>query len=365
MTSVSLSLTLRAPRRCPARSHPAFTLTEVLAAVGIIAVLISILLPTLSRVRRSAQTVSCAANLRSILLAMQSYTREHDGYFPGGPATTARFLFTSKWADEPAYNNANCPNISQLWDWMTPLAPYLNVPVPTGGSVDERVTRFDLLRKHRAFTCPANDVLAPAFTASGGPVVPTDLAPSYAIATQFHLLPTGTGGKNGGAGRVEGSADLTPPAKYKPLITKIGLPSEKVFVADGARYSNATEPPDVDLNYDASGGGAFGDMGPWSNKTNCWDRSNAVGNAPRGPVDARIYAFRHGTRRQFGPTDSYRLNVGFFDGHVETMGDLQASNPHLWMPRRTFYNPKGNFPMPDDTAKAYGASLAANGNRIR
>src|SRR4051794_4954421 len=172
----------RGARRPFAPGRPAFSLMEVLVAVGIIGVLVAILLPAVSRVRRSAQTVSCMANLRSILLAMQSYTREHNGYFPGGPATTARFLFRSNWADDPTYNNANCPNISQLWDWMTPLAPYMNVPVPTGGSVDERVARFDLLRRHPAFTCPANDILATAFTATGGPTVPTDLAPSYAIA---------------------------------------------------------------------------------------------------------------------------------------------------------------------------------------
>jgi prepilin-type processing-associated H-X9-DG protein len=110
-----------------------------------------------------------------------------------------------------------------------------------------------------------------------------------------------------------------------------------------------------------SGGGAFADMGPWSNGTNSWDRSFAKGNTHRpGTVDARIYAFRHGTRTQFGATDSYRLNCGFFDGHVESMGDLQASNPHMWMPKGTAYDPATakQFKLPNDAQALYGATIA-------
>ena len=99
-------------------------------------------------------------------------------------------------------------------------------------------------------------------------------------------------------------------------------------------------------------------MGAYTDRTNCWDRSLARGNSPRGAVDARIYGFRHGVTRQKGAADAYRFNLGFFDGHVESLGDLQGSNPELWLPKGAYYDPSAGFPMPADTARAYGGNVA-------
>lgn len=71
-----------------------FTLVELLVVIGIIAVLISILLPTLSRARESANRVACASNLRQLANAIVMYTGENKGWFPniavwGGPGATA------------------------------------------------------------------------------------------------------------------------------------------------------------------------------------------------------------------------------------------------------------------------------------
>src|SRR5688572_20571635 len=56
-----------------------FTLVELLVVIGIIAVLIGILLPTLSRARESAKRTECLSNLRSIFQMVKIYENTYNG----------------------------------------------------------------------------------------------------------------------------------------------------------------------------------------------------------------------------------------------------------------------------------------------
>jgi prepilin-type N-terminal cleavage/methylation domain-containing protein len=61
----------------------AFTLVELLVVIGIIALLISILLPAMANARAQAQQIKCASNLRQIMMAFTAFASEHQQQLPG------------------------------------------------------------------------------------------------------------------------------------------------------------------------------------------------------------------------------------------------------------------------------------------
>jgi prepilin-type N-terminal cleavage/methylation domain-containing protein/prepilin-type processing-associated H-X9-DG protein len=60
----------------------AFTLVELLVVIGILALLISILLPALSKAREKANQIKCCAQQRQILQGMMLHANDHRGYMP-------------------------------------------------------------------------------------------------------------------------------------------------------------------------------------------------------------------------------------------------------------------------------------------
>jgi prepilin-type N-terminal cleavage/methylation domain-containing protein/prepilin-type processing-associated H-X9-DG protein len=71
------------------RLRRAFTLVELLVVIGIIAILMALLLPALSRARLQAQRVACLSNLRQVGAAFIAYAMDNKGCYPA-PAGVRR-----------------------------------------------------------------------------------------------------------------------------------------------------------------------------------------------------------------------------------------------------------------------------------
>jgi prepilin-type N-terminal cleavage/methylation domain-containing protein/prepilin-type processing-associated H-X9-DG protein len=120
------------------RRRNAFTLIELLVVVGIIAILISLLLPALSRARRAAQTTACLSNLRQIGLGYHMYANNQKGFLP--------FTVFPSW-DRPAWYPAPQPIIH----WYEALSPYLGKRIDFDPATGEPTTNYATVIKN----CPA------------------------------------------------------------------------------------------------------------------------------------------------------------------------------------------------------------------
>jgi len=101
----------------------AFTLVELLVVIAIIALLMSILMPALGRVKKQAKFVICQSNLKQLGAAFQMYTDDNDGYFQEGYAGQANKCGNWNaghwWVDalKPYYQNNDvclCPMASKF-----------------------------------------------------------------------------------------------------------------------------------------------------------------------------------------------------------------------------------------------------------
>jgi prepilin-type processing-associated H-X9-DG protein len=115
---------------------------------------------------------------------------------------------------------------------------------------------------------------------------------------------------------------------YRPIMRLVGKTSEKVYIADGARWwsGGASFQPDTNgAVMEGSPGGMASDYGPWE----FYSRSYQKGSAT---ASGRPAAMRHGDGKPGGKLASFKFNLAFFDGHVETLNGLDGADPSLWVP---------------------------------
>jgi prepilin-type processing-associated H-X9-DG protein/prepilin-type N-terminal cleavage/methylation domain-containing protein len=170
------------PRRTRSR---AFTLIELLTVVGIIAILISLLMPAMIRARASAKSLLCQSNLRQIYQASYQRTIEHRGYIQPAGSVNGVVLVNPQGLDdseEKRYLYYDEDGIRRPSPLQAALAPYLGNKNVRLDSPDNLLADVDQGVVKKVFTCPAQAEPLPAaiMIAGGGwvgPVIPT----SYAV----------------------------------------------------------------------------------------------------------------------------------------------------------------------------------------
>jgi prepilin-type N-terminal cleavage/methylation domain-containing protein/prepilin-type processing-associated H-X9-DG protein len=124
------------------KKRSGFTLVELLVVIGIIAILIALLLPSLSKARKQASNVKCLANLHQLALAYMQYAGANRGKLP-------------------VYENYSGTMDPASVTWQEQLRPYYG-KTPTPGVYEDTKSNIRL--------CPeATDLMDPTFnTPEGG-----------------------------------------------------------------------------------------------------------------------------------------------------------------------------------------------------
>ena len=268
-------------KRNVSRSRHGFTLVELLVVIGIIALLISILLPSLNNARRSSQVVKCLSNLRQLGQAFSLYVIDSKGVLPpityegnpnGGfwpnPLTASRYLRAASNSIVSSRPNTNsvffCPS-----DDATPRSNNGNTSIfnltTTGNSAQTMNFRG------AEFVRDSNDIVTTNYAANG----------IQAYSFNFTSLVNGR-----------------PISEFFPFVT---VPTNATFVRPNAKkLSSAKESSRLVLLFD----GVF-----------CHDRNPA------------FFVLRHGNpARGLNQTSS---NYLLADGHCESLKAVEQPNTGL------------------------------------
>ena len=282
-----------------------FTLVELLVVIGIIALLIGILLPAFNKARAAANNVKCSSNVRQLSSACIMFAQDHRGHVPPCSDTSLASV------NDPLKRNFSYRDnggSDELNDWASAVLRYMG---------DRSLTDFQKAPpdKSRVFQCPSDsdlDLPQPGhrlFNDVTNSVSPYQ-AVSYGCNADIACLLTASGAGNFNAGGlVSIYAGPKDAANHgKPLnarYDKIAKPAETLLFADcGIRvdpFVSSVPSPQY----------AYAEVLVYTTSTLTGGTVRDIAQNTTGlNMAQKIPVRRH----------NKRINIGFADGHAETLG---------------------------------------------
>lgn len=257
-----------------------FTLVELLVVIGIIALLISILLPVVNKARQSGQAVKCLSNLRQINLAMSMFAQANRGSLP--QIGTGAISGT-----EPFDINGVTTSVNVLW-----FGGFYNGNADTGTFYAPAAMLAPYWGSADVGGCPASDAIRDFSRKGYGPV---DYAYNtvYARHKEWSQAPIGPPNRTG----------------FGVKLSSIRRSSEKAVVWDSIRI-NAGALQRTPFGYPSTGN-------PFTNgaEPNFHARHGAYGNVGWADGHASAFEAYYFDTLPSGPNpaDARRLHVGYID----------------------------------------------------